>query len=117
MVELKRIPIFVYTKKETKRLTIKIMAKNGIIAKMSTVEGTLSERDKAMLRGATYVCSDDKKDLYVTFKSTYDFGKILQNTPKKNLEKAYVCYFYAHLINGKVIRTKDMPKYLIGGNN
>jgi hypothetical protein len=111
------MPIFVYTKKETKQLNIKVMVKNGIIAKMSTVEGTLSERDKAMFRGTTYVCSDDKKDLYVTFKSTYDFGKFLKNTPKIDLEKAYVCYFYAHLINGKVIRTKDMPRYLVGGNN
>lgn len=69
-------------KRETRQLNIKVMVKNGIIAKMSTVEGTLSERDKAMFRVTTYVC-----------------------------------YFYAHLINGKVIRTKDMPRYLIGGNN
>ncbi len=111
------MPIFVYTKKGTKQLNIKAMGKNGIIAKMSTVEGTFSGKDKAMFRGTTYVCSDDDKDLYVTFKSTYDFGKFLKNTPKIDLEKAYVCYFYAHLINGKVIRMKDMPRYLIGGND
>lgn len=110
------MPIFVI-QKETKQLTIKVMVKNGIIAKMSTVDGTFSERDKAMLRGTTYVCSDDKKDLYVTFKNSYELGTFLQNAPKMNLEKAYVCYFYAHLINGKVIRTKDMPKYLIRNNN
>lgn len=32
---------------------------------------------------------------------------------KENIGKSYTCYFNANLINGRVVRTKGMPKYQI----
>lgn len=89
------------------------MIKNGILIKLSTLEGTFSSNDATILGGKNSLLSDDKRDLFVALKSNYDFGKFLQRVSKENIGKSYTCYFYANLINGRVVRTKGMQKYQI----
>lgn len=89
------------------------MIKNGILIKLSALEGTFSGNDATILGGKNSLLSDDKRDLFVALKSNYDFGKFLQRVAKENIGKSYTCYFYANLINGRVVRTKGMQKYRI----
>lgn len=89
------------------------MIKNGILIKLSTLEGTFSSNDATILGGKNSLLSDDKRGLFVALKSNYDFGEFLQRVSKENIGKSYTCYFYANLINGRVVRTKGMQKYLI----
>jgi len=54
------------------------MVKNGILIKLSTLEGTFTSNDKTILGSKNSLFSDDKRDLYVALKNPYDFGKFLQ---------------------------------------
>lgn len=89
------------------------MIKNGILIKLSALERTFSSNDATILGGKNSLLSDDKRALFVALKSNYDFGKFLQRVSKENIGKSYTCYFYANLINGRVVRTKGMQKYQI----
>lgn len=89
------------------------MIKNGILIKVTSLEGTFTSNDSTILGGKNSLLSDDKRDLFVALKSNYDFGKFLQRVSKENIGKSYTCYFYANLINGRVVRTKGMQKYQI----
>lgn len=89
------------------------MIKDGILIKLSALERTFSSNDATILGGKNSLLSDDKRDLFVALKSNYDFGKFLQRVSKENIGKSYTCYFYANLINGRVVRTKGMQKYQI----
>ena len=89
------------------------MIKNGVLIKLSTLEGTFTGNDKTILGGKNSLFSDDKRDLCVALKNPYDFGKFLQRVSKENIGKSYTCYFYANLRNGRVVRTKGMQKYQI----
>lgn len=89
------------------------MIKNGILIKVTSLEGTFTSNDSTILGGKNSLLSDDKRDLFVALKSNYDFGKFLQRAAKENIGKSYTCYFYANLINGRVVRTKGMQKYQI----
>lgn len=89
------------------------MIKNGILIKATSLEGTFTSNDAAILGGKNSLLSEDKIALFVALKSPYDFGKFLQRVSKENIGKSYTCYFYANLINGRVVRTKGMQKYQI----
>lgn len=89
------------------------MIKNGILIKATFLEGTFTSNDATILGGKNSLLSDDKTALFVALKNPYDFGKFLQRVSKENIGKSYTCYFYANLINGRVVRTKGMQKYLI----
>lgn len=89
------------------------MIKNGILIKATSLDGTFTSNDATILGGKNSLLSDDKRDLFVALKSNYDFGKFLQRASKENIGKSYTCYFYANLINGRVVRTKGMQKYQI----
>lgn len=89
------------------------MIKNGILIKLSALEGNILCNDATISGGKNSLLSDDKRDLFVALKSNYDFGKFLQRVAKENLNNSYICYFYANLINGRVVRTKGMQKYQI----
>lgn len=89
------------------------MIKNGILIKLSALEGTFSSNNATILGGGDSLLSDDKRDLSVALKSNYDFGKFLQRAAKENLNNSYICCFYANLINGRAVRTKGMQKYQI----
>lgn len=89
------------------------MIKNGILIKVTSLEGTFTSNDATILGGKNSLLSDDKAALFVALKSNYDFGKFLQRVSKENIGKSYTCYFYANLINSRVVRTKGMQKYQI----
>lgn len=89
------------------------MIKNGILIKLSALEGIFSGNDATILGGKNSLFSDDKRDLCVALKNPYDFGKFLQRVSKENIGKSYTCCFYANLINGRVVRTKGTQKYQI----
>lgn len=89
------------------------MIKNGILIKVTSLEGTFTGNDSAILGGKNSLLSDDNTVIFVALKNPYDFGKFLQRVSKENIGKSYTCYFYANLINGRVVRTKRMQKYQI----
>lgn len=105
--------VHLYIQKKGTKLKRTIMIKNGILIKLSALEGTLSGNDATILGGKNSLLSDDRTALFVALKSPYDFGKFLQRVSKGNIGKSYTCYFYANLINGRVVRTKGMKKYQI----
>lgn len=91
------------------------MIKNGILIKFTSLEGTLTDNDKTILGNKHAICSDDERELYVPLRDSYDLSEFIQqvSTRKENIDKSYTFYFYAHLINGRVVRTKGMQKYQI----
>ena len=89
------------------------MIKNGILIRLSALGGTFSSKDATISGGKNSLLYDDKRDLFVALKSNYDFGKFLRRSAKENLNDSYICYFYANLINGRVVRTKGMQKHQI----
>lgn len=89
------------------------MIKNGILIKATSLEGTFTSNDATILGGKNSLLSDDKTSLFVALKSNYDFGKFLRRVSKENIGKSYTFYFYANLINGRVVRTKGIQKYQI----
>lgn len=89
------------------------MIKNGLLIKATSLEGTFTGNDAAILGGKNSLLSDDNTAIFVALKNPYDFGKFLQRVSKGNIGKSYTCYFYANLINGRVVRTKGMQKYQI----
>ena len=105
--------VHLYIQKKGTKLKRTIMIKNGILIKLSALEGTFSSNDATILGGKNSLLSDDKTALFVALKSPYDFGEFLQRASKENIGKSYTCYFYANLINGRVVRTKGMQKYQI----
>lgn len=105
--------VHLYIQKKGTRLKRTIMIKNGILIKLSALEETFSSNDATISGGKNSLLSDDKRDLFVALKSDYDFGEFPQRVAKENLNDSYICYFYANLINGRVVRTKGMQKYQI----
>nr|DAT80135.1 MAG TPA: hypothetical protein [Caudoviricetes sp.] len=105
--------VHLYIQKKGTKLKRTIMIKNGILIKVTSLEGIFYSNDATILGGKNSLLSDDKRDLYIALKNPYDFGKFLQRVSKENIGKSYTCYFYANLINGRVVRTKGMPKYQI----
>lgn len=89
------------------------MIKNGILIKATSLGGVFISNDAAILGGKNSLLSDDKTAIFVALKSPYDFGKFLQRASRENIGKSYICYFYANLINGRVVKTKGMQKYQI----
>lgn len=104
---------FVYTKKKGTKLKRTIMIKNGILIKATSLGEAFTSNDAAILGGKNSLLSDDKTAIFVALKTPYDFGEFMQRVSKENIEKSYTCYFYANLINGRVVRTKGMQKYQI----
>ena len=47
------------------------MIKNGILIKVTSLEGTFTSNDATILGGKNSLLSDDKRDLFVALKSTY----------------------------------------------
>lgn len=105
--------VHLYIQKKGTKLKRTIMIKTGILIKVTSLEGTLTSNDATILGGKNSLLSDDKAALFVALKSNYDFGKFLQRVSKENIGKSYTCYFYANLINSRVVRTKGMQKYQI----
>lgn len=102
-----------YIQKKGTKLKRTIMIKNGILIKVTSLEGTFTGNDSTILGGKNSLLSDDNTVIFVALKNPYDFGKFLQRVSKENIGKSYTCYFYANLINGRVVRTKRMQKYQI----
>ena len=108
MVERKRMPIFVYTKKGTKQLNIKIMGTKAkqqnyftsVWVEVRATKGIVTTKDEKLISN-WYVLSPSRKPaIYLNFKDKDTAIKYLENFDKK-LSKRYECRIFTDLQKSK----------------
>lgn len=108
MVDRKRMPIFVYTKKETKQLNTKAMGTNAkrqnyftsVWVEVRATKGIVTKKDEKLISN-WYVLNPSKKPaIYLNFKDKDTAIKYLENFDKK-LSKRYECRIFTDLQKSK----------------
>lgn len=98
------MPIFVYTKKETKQLNIKVMGTNAkqqnyftsVWVEVRATKGIVTTKDEKLISN-WYVLNPSKKPaIYLNFKDKDTAIKYLENFDK-NLSKRYECRIFTDL--------------------
>lgn len=98
------MPIFVYTKKETKQLNIKVMVTNAkqqnyftsVWVEVRATKGIVTKKDEKLISN-WYVLNPSKKPaIYLNFKDKDTAIKYLENFDKK-LSKRYECRIFTDL--------------------
>lgn len=108
MVDRKRMPIFVYTKKETKQLNTKAMGTNAkqqnyftsVWVEVRATKGIVTTKDEKLISNWYEINPSRKPAIYLNFKDKDTAIKYLENFDKK-LSKRYECRIFTDLQKSK----------------
>ena len=98
------MPIFVYTKKETKQLNIKVMGTNAkqqnyftsVWVEVRATKGIVTTKDEKLISNWYEINPSKKPAIYLNFKNKDTAIKYLENF-NKNLSKRYECRIFTDL--------------------